>query len=55
MNELKVATLKQMKAANTAMMQKNNLPIFSGNIECYLINQLHEFELLSQVKNVMAR
>ena len=38
MNELKVATLKQMKAANAAMMQRNVLPIFSGNIECYLVN-----------------
>lgn len=38
MNELKVATLKQMKAANSAMIQRNSLPVFSGNIECYLIN-----------------
>lgn len=31
------------------------MPIFSGNIDCYLVNQLCEFELTSKVKNVMSK
>ena len=31
------------------------MPVFSGNIDCYLVNQLAEFELLSKVKNIMSK
>ena len=55
MNEMKVATMKQMKVANQAMTQRNQMPTFSGNIDCYLINQLAEYELLTKVKNVMSK
>lgn len=55
LNDMKLVTSKQVKAAKAAMMQRNILPIFSGNIDCYLINQLCEFDLLAQVKNVMAQ
>ena len=55
MNHLKVATMKQMREANKQMVQRNTLPVFSGNIGCYLANQLLEFELLTKVKNVMSK
>ena len=55
MNELGVATTKQMKAANQAMIQRSSLPVFSGNVNCYLVNQLLEFDLIAKVKNVMSR
>ena len=55
MNQLKVATMKQMREANKQMIQRNSLPVFSGNISCYLANQLLEFELLAKVKNVMSK
>lgn len=55
MNEMKVVTLKQVKAANQAMSQRNQMPTFSGNINCYLINQLIEFELLAKVKQIMSK
>ena len=38
MNKLKVATMKQLKVANQAMVQRNTMPTFSGNIDCYLVN-----------------
>ena len=31
------------------------MPTFSGNIDCYLINQLIEYELVTKVKNVMSK
>ena len=55
MNELKLVTSKQAKAANSAMLQRNSMPTFSGNIGCYLINQLIEFELLTRVRQVMSK
>ena len=55
MNHLKVATMKQMKAANQAMVQRNSQPTFSGNVESYLINQLAEYELFAKVRNVMSK
>ena len=27
------------------MMQKNQSPVFSGNVPCYLVNQVFEYEL----------
>lgn len=54
MNQMKIATQKQQKAATAAMQQRNQMPIFSGNIESYLINQLLEYELICKVKNVMS-
>ena len=50
MNTLKVVTTKQVKAANQAMVQRNHMPTFSGNVNCYLINQLIEFELNTKVR-----
>ena len=44
-----------MREANKQMVQRNGLPVFSGNIGCYLVNQLLEFELRSKVKNVMSK
>ena len=44
-----------MKAANFAMIQRNAMPTFSGNINCYLVNQLTDYELLAQVRNVMSK
>lgn len=38
MNVLKVATLKQLKEANRVMVLRNHQPIFSGNIQSYLVN-----------------
>ena len=54
MNEMKVATMKQMKAANSAMINWNSSPVFSGDIDSYLVNQLLEYDLLSKVVNVKA-
>ena len=45
--------LKLQRAANQAMLQRNALPIFSGNIESsYLVNQLSELELIAQIRSV---
>ena len=38
MNVLKVATLKQLKEANRVMVIRNQQPVFSGNIQSYLVN-----------------
>ena len=40
-----VATKKTITIANSLMMQKNTSPVFTGNIPCYLINQVFEYEL----------
>lgn len=55
MNAMHVVTLKQVKAANQAMCQRNQMPTFSGNVNCYLINQLIEFELMAKVKQIMSK
>lgn len=55
MNKLKITTIKQTKEANRAMIMRNTQPIFSGNIQSYLINQLAEYELIAKVRNVMSK
>jgi len=37
------------------MALRNSQPIFSGNIESYLINQLAEYELICKVRNIMSK
>ena len=45
--------LKLQRAVNQAMILRNTLPIFSGNIESsYLVNQLTELDLVAQMKSV---
>ena len=55
MNDMKVVTTKQVRAANQAMLLRNSQPIFSGNINCYLVNQLAEFEIICKVKQIMSK
>ena len=45
-----VATKKHVAIANTLMMQRNTLPTFTGNVPCYLINQLLEYDLAIKYK-----
>ena len=44
-NTLGVATKRTIGLAHTLMLQRNQSPVFTGNVEKYLVNQLFEYEL----------
>ena len=46
MNELKPQKQKLVREAHKAMIQRNTLPVFSGNVRSYLVNQLADYELI---------
>lgn len=54
-NQLGYITKRQSNLVSRAIAQRNMQPIFSGNVQSYLINQLADHEIITKVRNITSK